>query len=697
MSTMHDTVGMGEFARRIRAEVIERSHGQPEDEHSQGIAPDFLENAFTQLMFDYLSDNGVIEDADVCYFQYGTGSEKAKINGYSVDEERGLANLYVSVYYHDDRLTPIHNEEISKAFAQATRFFLLATQGHHTSMEPASDQFGMMQRLYEVHGDIDQVRVHLLTNGITSIDNYETSRRDGYTFRFWLWDLRKLFRCIESGLRELIEIDFEERLGRALPCVSMPHLTSDYTAYLTIVPGEILYQLYEEFGLRLLELNVRSFLQASGKVNRGIRETLRTEGDRFMAYNNGISVTADHVELSPNTEKAEGIKSIHGLQVVNGGQTMVSIYRAKKNGECDLASVYVPAKVTVINPDKIYEMVPKISRYGNTQNKVSEADFSSRDPYHIEIQRLSETVWAPGEQSRWFYERARGAYQETKAKQAVSQARKKQFEMVTPASQKFTKTDLAKYANSWDMMPDIVSLGAQKNFVHFMDRLRNQYGVEWKPDSDYYKDLIAKAIIFKAATGIVRRVQIPAYQANIVTYTIGYLVHRAAGRINLRKIWERQEISEGVKEAIQTWCPEIFDKIIETAGDRNVTEWCKKEDCWQEIRGLKLPVPAKLEREMKGTEPLPTVGRPSARQPDALKSEDRENIARVMNVDAATWLKIHGWGKRTGILAEWQCGIAFTLSGYASGGWEKVPSAKQARQGVQILETVSSHMDLETS
>lgn len=691
---MHDTAGMDEFARRIRAEVIERSHGQPEDEHSLEITPDFLENAFTQLMFDYLSDNGVIEDADVCYFQYGKGLEEAKINGYSVDEECRLVNLYVSLYYHDDRLTPVHSEEIDKAFTQATRFFLLATQKHHGSMEPASDQFSMMQRLYEVHAHIDQVRIHLLTNGITSTDHYETSRNEGYAFRFWLWDLRKLFQSMESGLRELIEIDFEEHLGTSLPCISMPQLTPHYAAYLTIIPGEVLYQLYEEFGSRLLELNVRSFLQASGKVNRGIRETLRTEGYRFMAYNNGISMTAAHVELSPDKGRTERIKSIHGLQVVNGGQTMVSIYRAKRNGECDLSSVYVPAKVTVIDPERMDEMVPKISRYSNTQNKVSEADFSSRDPYHVEIQRLSETVWIPGEQSRWFYERARGAYQETKASQTHSQARKKQFEIVTPASQKFTKTDLAKYANSWDMLPDVVSLGAQKNFVRFMDRLRNQYGVDWKPDPDYYKDLIAKAIIFKAATRIVRQMEIPAYKSNVVTYAVAYLAHRAAGRIDLGAIWERQEVSAGIKEAIQTWCPAILDKIVETAGDRNVMEWCKKEDCWQEIQSLKLPVPPKLEREMQGNEPLPTVGRPSARRAGALRPEDRENIAKIMNIDAATWLKIHGWGKRTGTLEKWQCGIAFTLSGYASGGWEKIPSAKQARQGVQILETASPHIDL---
>jgi hypothetical protein len=693
---MNNDVVMTEFAQRINAEVIERSHGQVEAEYSDTAPPDFVENAFTQLMFDYLSDNGVIDDAEVCYFQYGTGSEKAKINGYSIDEERRLVNLYISLYYHADTSVNVRKEEVSNSFNQAMQFFFLAIQGHHNSMEPASDQFSMMQRLYEVRKNVDQVRIHLLTNGITAMDSYATGHRDGYIFRFWLWDLRRLFQCIESGLRELIEIDFEERLGKPLPCVATPRFTDDYTAYLTIIPGETLYQLYDEFGSRLLELNVRSFLQATSKVNRGIRETLRTEAHRFLAYNNGISITADSVELLVDSGKGEAIKSIHGLQVVNGGQTMVSIYRAKKNAESALGDVYVPAKITVIDRNKAYEMVPRISRYANTQNRVSEADFSSRDPYHIEIQHLSETLWVPGDQSRWFYERARGTYQETKVRQATSQAKKKQFETVTPASQKFTKTDLAKYINSWDMLPDIVSLGAQKNFIRFMDSLRTQYGTDWKPDADYYKDLVAKAIIFKTVTKIVRQMQIPAYQANVVTYTIAYLAYRAAGRIDLRRIWERQEVPEGINGAIEKWCPDIFDKIVESAGERNVTEWCKKEDCWRVIQGLKLSVPAGLEKEMKGTQPLPTVGRPSARRSEVLATEDRENIARVMNVDAVTWLKIHDWGKRTGLLKDWQYGIALTLCNYAADDWGKVPSAKQAKHGVEILEIASPNMNAES-
>ena len=64
-----------------------------------------------------------------------------------------------------------------------------------------------------------------------------------------------------------------------------------YRAFLTLIPGHMLRSIYSDFGSRLLERNVRSFLQARGKVNRGIRDTIASEPDRFLAYNNGITLT----------------------------------------------------------------------------------------------------------------------------------------------------------------------------------------------------------------------------------------------------------------------------------------------------------------------------------------------------------------------------------------------------------------------
>ena len=109
----------------------------------------------------------------------------------------------------------------------------------------------------------------------------------------------------------------------------------EYETYLVILPGELIYQLYEEFGARLFEFNVRSFLQAKGKVNKGLRDTLRNEPERFLAYNNGITATADEIEAGLFMGEMT-ISRVRGLQIVNGAQTTASIHRAKKADKIDI-------------------------------------------------------------------------------------------------------------------------------------------------------------------------------------------------------------------------------------------------------------------------------------------------------------------------------------------------------------------------
>ena len=185
-----------------------------------------------------------------------------------------------------------------------------------------------------------------------------------------------------------------------------------------LVPGQVLRSIYSDFGSRLLETNVRSFLQARGKVNRGIRDTIAMEPERFLAYNNGITLTAEAVELH-NGESGKVVTKLHGLQIVNGGQTTASLL-ASNRGRADLAQVYVAAKLIEIEAGDVHdELVRNVSRYANSQNRISEADFSANDPFHVRIEELSRTTWAPAlegtqRQTKWFYERARGQYQDAK-------------------------------------------------------------------------------------------------------------------------------------------------------------------------------------------------------------------------------------------------------------------------------------------
>jgi hypothetical protein len=408
------------------------------------------------------------------------------------------------------------------------------------------------------------------------------------------------------------------------------------------------------------------------------------EPARFLAYNNGISATAESVELAEDGIPA--INAIRGLQIVNGGQTVASIHRAKERDRIDLSNVYVQAKITIVRPEHIETLVPLISRFANTQNRVNEADFSANHPFHVRLQQLSETIWAPGEQSRWFYERARGQYQVARAREGATPARLRRFDIATPSRQRFDKVEMAKYINSWDQLPHLASRGGQKNFVHFMDRMNRQHGDSWEPDAAYYRDLIAKALLFKRAEKIARQHGFPSYRAQAIAYTVALVSYRTAGRVDLEQIWNWQDVSQALADTVYEWMPVVHRELVESAGERNVGEWCKREECWRHIQTISVEVTPALERELSEGQPLPNVGDLAGRNGLDLTSEDRENIARVMQVTAEEWVHISGWGSKTGCLQSWQIGIATTLATYAATDWVRVPSKKQALQGVAILK-----------
>lgn len=686
---MTDEPGIGEYAIQLSARITEKAL-ELRDEEADVTAMAFREDAFTAVVVEALGDMGQLSDVELCYFDSRIGRYAAKVNGWSLDEEGGQVDLVTTIFRNETTPGTIPGSELKEASRRAARVVVEAHRGLHLEMEPASPTFDMMQRLHEAAGSITRVRVVLVTDGIAR-DPGELEQEFVLPVSMDVWDIRRLYRAEASGLPyEPIEINIEERLGRPLPCLPALNGESEFEAYLAIVPGELLYSLYHEYGPRLLELNVRSFLQARGKVNQGIRNTLKEEPERFLAYNNGISVTAEEVEIRRIPGEGVGIRRITGLQVVNGGQTVASIHRAKDRDRGDLSDVSVQAKITVVRPDQIETLVPKISRFANTQNRVNEADFSANHAFHVRIQQLSETLWAPGEQHRWFYERARGQYQVAKSRQATTPARKRQFEDMTPAKLRFDKVLLAKYDNAWHQRPHLVSRGGQKNFVSFMDRLAKEQRGDWEPDANYYKQLIAKAIVFRRAEKVARLLKLPAYRANAVAYTVSLLSYRTAGRIDLADIWDQQECPQALADAMWEWMLVLHAEIIDSAGPRNVTEWCKQEACWRHVQTLSLEVPAPLEQALAAGQPLPTVGDESGRKGEGLTTQDRENIARVMQVSAEDWVNLCGWGTRTGHLHGWQVGIATTLAAYAATEWTRVPSKRQARQGVEILRVADS-------
>jgi len=670
------------FAVSLAAEADDRALGDIE-------AGEFTENAFVQVVTDHLAEIGMLEDPVVCYHTAPLGAGFIRLNGYAVPDDVDRIDLFVAVHDSTNQGRSVTSADVSRVAGQAARALLAATRNAHEELERASDQFAMMQRIAALIRDgIREARVFVLTNGLSPVRSINAVKIGEIDVTFEIYDLRRLMRTMATGLsREVIEIDLRDMGLEPIPCVPMPAANGEFEAYLAIISGEALYRMYDEYGSRLLEYNVRAFLQATGKVNRGIRDTLRDEPQHFMAFNNGISVTVDEITTA-QVDSVRVITGFKGLQIVNGGQTTASIHRARKRDRLDLSRVHVAAKITRLPTDRVERMVPQISRFANTQNVVQEADFSSNEPYHIVLERLSKTLWCPGEQTRWFYERSRGQYQTAMNIEGTTPARLRAFRERTPPAQRFSKTDLARFINSYGRLPHIVSGGAQKNFIAFMRALRESRGLKWEPDETYYRDAIAQAILYQTASRIVRSEGFPAYRTNIVTYLVAYISHRTAGRLLLGEIWHQQKVSDDLENVMRSWSHPIDREIQSSADGRNVTEWCKKVECWKAIRHLDPP--------LRATPPewgavVSDTGAALAEEVESARSPDEHATAvRCMDVSAETWFAVHLWGRKTGNLADWQSGIALTLSGYASDGWKRTPSVKQARQGVRILEIAVS-------
>lgn len=641
-----------------------------------------LEDAFTQYVSGMLIDAGEIEELTVCPFH----ARGQRATGYNVCSDEETADLFISLYQRTDPPTRIGKTDIDNAVRHLRTFLQNSFRGTNKSIEESSPAFDMAIAFHELKEQLTHVRLFVLTDSICTLNGIESEEVDGIQTSVHIWDIVRLHRLTSSGRgHEDIAIDIVGEFGSPIPCLPIPCHDADYKPYLGIVPGEMLARIYDRYGPRLLERNVRAFLEAKGKVNRGIRKTILEEPERFLAYNNGIAATADEVDIVSLADGGSAIVRINNLQIVNGGQTIASLHRALRKDKADLSKVYVQMKLSVVSATLIDEVVPRISLFANTQNKVSLTDFSSNDPFHVKLEELSRTVWAPAKdggqrQSHWFYERARGQYSDEKGRRSTH-AQRRAFEAENPSKQKFTKIDLAKFENTWDQYPHSVSLGAEKNFRRFMVRLQERGGLT--PDVCYFERLVAKAILFRETERIVRSLDLGGYRANVVTYTMAWLSHHTAQRIDLDEIWRHQGLSELCITALTAAAPVISREIVSGAGQGNVTEYCKKESCWKSIQDLNIKFPEGFSDEfvkIGSTSSAVPVPRPGALVTD----EEAVAIAHVSQLSSASWFALSKWAKETGNLRGFQRSMAYNIGKALGRG--TAPSGKLAVQGVKILE-----------
>lgn len=665
-----------EFANHHHQEVLARCANRAE----------LREESFTELTLEHLSEANETSDTEVCCGRWPgrRGSPAAKLNGFSFAGDGATLDLFVCRYHGTGAVESTPAAEVTEHFGWLRGFLERAIAGLYREIEESHEAFDLAQRIYEQRESLSSVRFFLLTDGVAKTERVLLPKDSiaGLEVRYSVWDLEKLWQFHTSGrAREVVTVDFAGTYGAALPCLGQSDATGEYRTFLAYVPGQVLARIYGDHGPRLLERNVRSFLQVRGKINKGIQETISTEQHRFLAYNNGLSATARTVDLEDIGNGHFRLRSATDFQIVNGGQTTASIYHAWKKDKRDITQLVVQVKLTVAtDPELLTDFVPLISLFANSQNKVNTADFSANGPFHRKLEELSRTVWAPApggleRGTRWYYERARGSYLDEKAR-AGTDSQTRAWEAAHPLAQKFTKTDLAKFENAWDELPHWVCLGAEKNFGRWTDR-REEHG--WPVvDEVYFHQLVAKALLFRGTERTVSLHDLPGYRAQIVAYSLAYLVRKSGRRIPLEEIWKAQALPVKIVGALDVIAHAAREYLTHPPGGRNITEWCKKPDCWEGFVEISVSLPNGWDSDL-------------AESAESLRVEESANpakqaaIALVRAVSAEYWFGLSKWAKERGHLQPWQRSLAFSLGKLASN--DRPPTPKQAAQGVKIMET----------
>jgi hypothetical protein len=675
----------------------------------EGCGTEELDFAFVCEVGTRLFDAEEFQDFIPCHGT-GTGSRsrKLRVDGYELDEVDDSIRLLIADFRGGEEIETITRTRAESIFAQLKAFVEESSSGRIWSSSlsesiQTKELSGLIEQRHYVKEDgsrsVSRYRFYLITDSVLSdrVKDLPIDELDGVAIECHIWDVGRL-KAVSSSIlgTEELEIDFTEFVESGLPCLRASQ-AEDYEGYLCVIQGDALAKLYDRYGSRLLEGNVRSFLSTTVKINKGIQATIRSEPDRFFVYNNGISATATSAVVE-DTADGPRLMSAKYLQIVNGGQTTASLDVAKRKDSADLSAIHVPMKLSVVrakDTEMLDEMIQKVARYSNSQTKVSDSDFFSNHPFHRAMERHSRSIPAPRSagatfNTYWFYERARGQYVNAQARMTIKE--KKGFLLEHPRSQLMNKTDLAKFENSWRMLPHIVSRAAQKNFKYFADYIDKNYGsVGAKFDNEiYFKEIVAKAILFRFIEGMVSDAKKSwyrgEYRPQIVTYTIAKLVSmielQAIGlALNLNSIWLRQ----GVSAALASQLVEIAKFVsaaINTPPETNMrlSDWHKNESCWGNVNDIVISLSPELQAELLSKRTIETMHEVAAGQ--AAEDAVINDVVEVFKLSqSGCWKKLKDWSRQYSPLFGKESDMVNLAS---QGKW--VPSDKQAAVLMKLLK-----------
>lgn len=652
----------------------------------------YKEDAFFDIMTDCLIDAGEFDEAERAYYRPAQGG--IRVDGYcgdpldsaiAQDSGQGTLGLIVLDFNQEPDLVTLTNTEMQAAFRRVEKFLTHSLEAKfRKSLEPTDPGYGLADLISTRWAKISRVKLYLLTNKklSTRVDGKKIAEIDGREVVYNVWDITRFGNLVTSGReREKLVIDFTELPGGPLRALLASSPKDKNKVYLAAVPGLDFAYIYDRWGTRLLEQNVRVFLQAKSNVNKGIKRTLENEPELFFSFDNGITATAE----AATTEERDGalfIIGLENLQIVNGGQTTASIYAAYK-AKKELRRVFVQMKLSIVSPEAAKDLVPRISEYANSQNKVSAADFFANHPFHVRMEEFSKRVFAPAKDdsfdlTKWFYERARGSYRDAQA--YLTPAARRKFGKEYPKSQTFTKTDLAKYLMVWTDKAYIVNRGAQKNFAEFAKDVAEAWDKDNKQFSEvYFKYLVAKKIVFDLAGKVVQSrdwYEAGGYRSQHVVLAVGALANAAkcAGKsVDFLSIWNRQGVTLAFERALGQ-AADVAHAVLMQPGEgyRNISEWAKQLKCWNAVKQAEVQWDEAWLAELISTAEEREIKSEGAKEQEKLNGLEAQSI--VVEAGAQFWQNVLNWCIKEGEAAEKERGILRHAASMPS----KLPSDKQS-------------------
>lgn len=501
-------------------------------------------------------------------------------------------------------------------------------------------------------------------------------------------DMEAIYKTKLSGFqKQPVIIDTIDFGVNGIPCIKANLNQDKYDAYLAIIPGTFLADIYKKYNSRLLEDNVRSFLNFRGGVNKGIRGTILNEKNNFFAFNNGISATASNVVVDFIPGEGYAITRFENLQIINGGQTTASLAATSIKDKADLSGIYVQMKLTIFK-EIDDDFIINIAKYANSQNKVTAADLNSNHKFYVRMEEFSRKLYTPKlpnkQQTKWFFERSRGQYEQQMMQ--LTKAKIEAFKQENPSHQKLTKTDIAKYLNSAQMHPYEVSWGAEVNATKFFALMEK----EWEKDDTQYnelffKKLVGKAILFKHIERVISNQEWykerNGYRAQLVTYTFSKLVYEVEKKkllINYLDIWNKQVVSPLFDNDIIKISKCCFDTFYDSS-IANVSTYCKKQECWNVIKKISYDLSESLFDILITPEDEKTKG-------ISAKKEQRENNKisseiEVFNVGVKKWQDLMEKGISQKVLKQIDIEFINVAISYCKTG-----AGCSSKQAIRILE-----------